>query len=399
MNPISLYIHIPFCATKCPYCDFNTYSGIEQMMPDYLDALTQEITFWGSALGHSRGKQPIGTVFFGGGTPSYIPSEHIHQLMDTVRSTFDLASDSEITMECNPDDISPERLARWKDAGINRISMGVQSLDDGLLKVLGRRHTARAACEACVATGDGGFDNVNLDLMYGLPDQTLDQWQNTLGGVLEMKPAHLSLYCLTLEKGTPMEAWIRQGTLSEPDPDLAADMYLLAESMMDDAGYAHYEISNWALPGHESRHNLTYWRNQQYLGVGPGAHSYLNGCRFANLRSPRGYIKGMMDGAHPDTSDRDEPIRLLKERGVVESTEVIDTRMEMGETMMLGLRLSEGISNNAFEMRFGTTLQAAYQDQIRELQEIGLLQWNQGSLVLTPQGRLLGNEVFHRFLA
>jgi oxygen-independent coproporphyrinogen-3 oxidase len=399
MNPTSLYIHIPFCATKCPYCDFNTYSGIEQMMPGYLDALTQEITFWGSALGHSRGKQPIGTVFFGGGTPSYIPSEHIHQLMDTVRSTFDIASDSEITMECNPDDISPEHLARWKDAGINRISMGVQSLDDGLLKVLGRRHTARAACEAYVATDDGGFDNVNLDLMYGLPDQTLDQWQNTLDGMLEMKPTHLSLYCLTLEKGTPMEAWIRQGTLSEPDPDLAADMYILAESMMDDAGYAHYEISNWALPGHESRHNLTYWRNQQYLGVGPGAHSYLDGCRFANLRSPRGYIKGMMDGAPPDASNLDEPIRLLKERGVVESTEVIDIRMEMGETMMLGLRLSEGISNDAFEMRFGTTLQAAYQDQIRELQEIGLLQWSQGSLVLTPQGRLLGNEVFHRFLA
>ncbi len=399
MNPISLYIHIPFCATKCPYCDFNTYAGIEQMMPDYLEALTQEIAFWGSALGHSRGKQPIGTVFFGGGTPSYIPSDHIHRLMDTVRSSFKLAPDSEITMECNPDDISSERLAQWKGASINRISMGVQSLDDGLLKVLGRRHTAQAAREACVAAGDSGFDNVNLDLMYGLPDQTPDQWQNTLRGVLELKPAHLSLYCLTLEEGTPMEAWIRQGKLSEPDTDLAADMYILAERIMGEAGYTHYEISNWALPGRESRHNLTYWRNQQYLGVGPGAHSYLNSCRFANLRSPRGYIKGMVEGTRPDASSLDEPIRRLKERGVVDFTEVIDTRLEMGETMMLGLRLSEGISNKVFEMRFGITLQAAYQDQIRELQEIGLLQWHQESLILTPQGRLLGNEVFQRFIA
>lgn len=399
MNSISLYIHIPFCATKCPYCDFNTYSGIEQMMPDYLEALTQEIAFWGSALEHSHGKQAIGTVFFGGGTPSYIPSNHIHRLMDTVRSTFDLVPDAEATMECNPDDISSERLALWKGAGINRISMGVQSLDDSLLKVLGRRHTARAAREACVAAGNGGFDNVNLDLMYGLPDQTLDQWQNTLGGVLELKPAHLSLYCLTLEVGTPMEAWIRQGKLSEPDPDLAADMYILAESMMDDAGYEHYEISNWALPGQESRHNLTYWRNQQYLGVGPGAHSYLDGCRFANVKSPRGYIKGMVEEPRPDTGSLDEPIRVLKERGVVDSTEVIDTRLEMGETMMLGLRLSEGISSEAFEMRFGSTLQTAYQDQIQELQKLGLLQWNQGSLILTSEGRLLGNEVFHRFLA
>lgn len=399
MNPISLYIHIPFCATRCPYCDFNTYSGIEQMIPDYLEALTQEIIFWGSALEHSHGKQSIGTVFFGGGTPSYIQSDYIHRLMETVNSTFNLLPDPEVTLECNPDDISPERLAQWKGAGINRISMGVQSLDDGLLEVLGRRHTARAAREAYVAVGDSGFDNVNLDLMYGLPDQTLDQWQHTLAGVLELNPAHLSLYCLTLEEGTPMEARVRQGKLSEPDPDLAADMYVMAERMMDDEGYAHYEISNWALPGHESRHNLTYWRNQQYLGVGPGAHSYLYGCRFANLKSPRGYIKGMVEGAHPDAKNLDDPVRLLKERGVVDFTEVIDKRLEMGETMMLGLRLSEGVSGEAFEMRFGSTLQTAYQDQLSELQEIGLLEWHGESLVLTPQGRLLGNEVFHRFLA
>ena len=168
---------------------------------------------------------------------------------------------------------------------------------------------------------------------------------------------------------------------------------------MDDSGYVHYEISNWALPGRESRHNLTYWRNQQYLGVGPGAHSYLGGCRFANLRSPRGYVKGMVDGARPDASGLDEPVRLLRERGVIDSTEVIDTRLEMGETMMLGLRLSEGISSEACEMRLGSTLQVAYHDQISELQKLGLLQWNQGSLILTSQGRLLGNEVFHRFLA
>ena len=399
MNPISLYIHIPFCATKCPYCDFNTYSGIEHMMPDYLEALSREIAFWGAALGHSRGKQPIGTVFFGGGTPSYLPSDNIHRLMDTVRSSFNLVPDAEVTLECNPDDVSSDRLAQWKGAGINRISMGVQSLDDGLLKVLGRRHTAQAALEAYVAAGDGGFDNVNLDLMYGLADQTMDQWRSSLTGVLELRPAHLSLYCLTLEEGTPMEAWVRHGKLSEPDPDLAADMYLLAESMMDDAGYDHYEISNWALPGRESRHNLTYWRNQHYVGVGPGAHSYLDGCRFANLKSPRGYVKSMAELEQPFGGEMDDPVRLLKERGVVDFTEAIDTRLEMAETMMLGLRLSEGVSEEDFEKRFGMSLRTAYPDQISELQEIELLKWRQGSLILTPQGRLLGNEVFQRFLA
>ena len=391
-GPLALYVHIPFCETKCPYCDFNTYAGIETLIPTYIDALVEEIHMWADVLGSTD----VGTIFFGGGTPSYLPQEHIQRLLDTVRSTFAITSNAEITLESNPGDIKPERLAAWRDSGINRLSMGVQSLDDGLLKLLGRRHTVREALDAFHQAQTAGFDNINLDLMYGLPNQGLAQWQRTLDESLEMGPQHLSLYCLTLEEGTPLAAWVRQGKLPTPDPDLAADMYELAEQQVDTAGYHHYEISNWTLLERECRHNLTYWRNQPYLGVGPGAHSYLRGHRFANLRSPKKYIQRVHRWAKTTTSSLN-----LSELsfGPVDMVEVVDKRLEMGETMMLGLRLSEGITQENFYGRFGRGLTDVYGAVIAGLEEVSLLQWKGSRLLLTPRGRLLGNEVFQRFLA
>ena len=391
-EPLALYIHIPFCETKCPYCDFNTYAGIEGLIPTYTDALIQELRLWSAALG----PVPIGTIFFGGGTPSYVPPEHIGRLLSTVRSAFTLAANAEITLESNPGDVTMERLSGWKTTGVNRLSIGVQSLDDELLRLLGRRHTSQEAVDALGCAQAAGFDDVNLDLMYGLPDQSIDQWRRTLQDTLALGPQHLSLYCLTLEEGTPLEAWVRDGSVPTPDPDLAADMYKLAEETADSSGFEHYEISNWALPGHACRHNLIYWRNQSYLGVGPGAHSYLQGHRFANLSSPRGYIKRVSRRAAGASIPQDFPSAL--QSGPVAMVEQVDVRMEMGETMMLGLRLMDGITENSFNARFGQTLMNVFGAAIQELEEVGLLQWNGDRLSLTPRGRLLGNEVFQRFL-
>ena len=388
-RPEGLYVHIPFCATKCPYCDFNTYAGIEAMMGPYLAALRSEIELWGSLLGVPQ----LETVFFGGGTPSYLPPGSLDMLIDAIRGAFDLADDAEITAEANPDDLDQRKLASLLEAGVNRLSIGVQSLDDGLLRVLGRRHSAREATDAFNAARGAGFGNVSIDLMYGLPDQTPEQWGVTLDSALDLRPSHISMYCLTLEEGTPMERDAAAGRVPLPDGDLAADMYLAAEVRTAEAGYRHYEISNWAIAGRESRHNLLYWRNRPFLGVGPGAHSYLDGHRFHNIRSPREYVRRMGTGEpHPQPGGR--PFESVP---VVEAAEPVDRRLEMAETMMMGLRLDTGVDPALFAARFGEPPAYVYGEVIDELADDGLLETAGGSFVLTPRGRLLGNEVFSRF--
>ena len=392
-SEIALYIHIPFCQTKCPYCDFNTFAGIELLIPSYTKALTTEIRHWGALLGKPR----VSTIFFGGGTPSYIPGKSIEFILTAVKSAFEVMQEAEITMEANPGDLSGKGMSSLPQVGINRLSMGVQSLDDSLLKVLGRRHSSQAAADAYDAARRAGFANISLDLMYGLPHQTMKQWRDSLNGVLSLSPEHLSLYCLTLEEGTPMEQHVRLGELPQPDPDLAADMYLLAEDLLGQAGYSHYEISNWAKPGKESLHNLTYWHNQPYLGVGPGAHSYLGRWRFHNINAPREYIRRLRD-----VSPLDTPLDALSSDAIgkvptVGDVETIEQRMEMAETMMLGLRLDEGMSPESFAARFGMALPSVYGEQILELTTLRLLEQSKGVLRLTGQGRLLGNEVFLRF--
>ena len=390
---LSLYVHVPFCETKCPYCDFNTYAGIEQMMPGYVEALAAEIERWGAALG----RPAVTTLFLGGGTPSYLPAHGLAAVLDAVGRAFDVVPGAEATMEANPGDLQGERPASLARLGFNRLSVGVQSLDDGLLRLLGRRHTAQEAVDAFRAVRRAGFDNVNLDLMYGLPRQSMAQWRSTLDGVLSLGPEHLSLYCLTLEDGTPMEQQVRLGSLPEPDPDLAADMYLLAEDALAREGYRHYEISNWARPGRESRHNLTYWRNGSYLGVGPGAHSYLGQWRFHNLASPREYVRRM--AAAPPVEAAPERLSAAAIGGfpVVAGVEHVDDAAEMAETMMMGLRLDDGVSPASFAERFGRALESVYGEQLSELAALGLLERREGAVRLTARGRLLGNEVFLRF--
>ena len=392
---ISLYVHIPFCQTKCPYCDFNTYQGIETLIVPYVEALTLEVQLWGEALGHPR----VNTIFFGGGTPSYIPPDLVGQLLSTVAEAFEFVPGAETTLEANPGDLSGPALSRLLELGVNRVSIGVQSLDDSLLSTLGRRHSSLEAIQAYRLARQEGFRSVNLDLMYGLPHQTMDQWKDTVGKSLQLMPPHLSLYCLTLEGGTPMEEWVRQGSVPEPDQDLAADMYTYARDTLAQAGYHHYEISNWAMPGFRCLHNLAYWLNRPYLGVGPGAHSCLWGHRFWDVASPRMYIQRVQEWASRPTA----PVEsrggdMLPSIPTLGGVEPIDAGLEMAETMFLGLRLLDGLSIEGFRARFSQDPIQLYGPQILELGEQGLLEHSDGVLRLTQEGCLLANQVFRRFL-
>lgn len=390
-----LYIHIPFCETKCPYCDFNTYSGIEAIVPEYMAALRLEIERWGGLLGPVRMK----TLFFGGGTPSYVPQAEIAAVIGGCRAAFAVDRDAEVTLEANPGDVTVEKLTAWLASGVNRLSIGVQSFDDGLLKLLGRRHTADEAEGAARKARAAGFSNVNLDLMFGLPRQSLEQWTASLEHALSLQPEHLSLYGLQLERGTPLEAAVRTGTMPEPDQDLGADMYLAAEDALWRAGYRRYEISNWSRPDLESRHNLMYWRCEPYLGVGPGAHSWLFGWRFANMKSPRAYMAAARKAARTlKTASGSGAIAEMSSNGPVDFIEEATEAVARAEFMMMGLRLDAGISGPAFAERFGATLESAFPGVIPGLVDAGLIEWDGPGIHLTGRGRLLGNEVFRRFV-
>ena len=396
MQPIALYVHIPFCETKCPYCDFNTYAKIESLIPGYVSALRTEIGLWAGMLGGP----PVRTVFFGGGTPSYLPSDDISALMGTISESFPLEADMEITLEANPGDFTRDKLNHFLESGINRLSIGVQSFDDGLLKLLGRRHSAADAVEAFRMARGAGFDNVSIDLMYGLPHQTIEHWEETLARTADLRPPHVSLYALTLEGGTPMEHSVAQGRLPKPDPDLAADMYALAEQELGSLGYRHYEISNWAADGKLGLHNIVYWRNEPYLGVGPGAHSSLAGHRFSNIKPPREYVRRLQDHTHSPVALEDSAEggrAAIRSMPVVDTVEFIDPRLEMTETMMLGLRLDTGVSVTEFEARFGVSPLDVYRDALDELLPTRLVETVDGCIRLTDRGRFLSNEVFVRF--
>jgi oxygen-independent coproporphyrinogen-3 oxidase len=402
---LALYIHIPFCASKCPYCDFNTYASIEALMPAYINALTKDIGRWGEVLG----KPLVTSVFFGGGTPSYLPTRDMTRLIRAVYSCFDIDHCAEITFEANPGDTTRERLSTLAKVGYNRISLGIQSLQDQELQLLGRRHSSLQAKRAIVNARQAGFSNISLDLMFGLPNQFVATWEETLTEAIHLNPEHISLYCLTLESGTPMENDVRRGILPEPDPDIAAEMYLLAQHDLASVGYQQYEISNWSKNGHQSRHNLAYWLNKPYLGIGPGAHSYLfdnglstlkqlgsNGLRFSMIKSPSRYIKEMGD----NEISKNEAIsyQYLQSVRVTDQVEPISPSLAMAETMMMGLRLNCGVSNQEFTQRFGATIIEKYADVVEECMELTLLEWDQQHLRLTERGRLLGNEVFLRFI-
>ncbi len=392
---LGLYVHVPFCKTKCPYCDFNTYQGIESQMGGYLDAATAELRLWGQSLGHP----PVRTVFFGGGTPSYLPEGDVAEILDAAANSFAIDAGAEITIEANPGDLNADACRGLLRQGVNRLSVGVQSLDNGLLQLLGRRHTADGAIEAFQTARDAGFNNVNLDLMYGLPNQSLTQWEDTITRLAALLPEHISLYALTLEEGTPMKVWADQGKIPEPDPDLAADMYALARKVLAESGYRHYEISNWAQPGRESQHNLVYWRNEPYLGVGPGAHSRLVAYRFWTVLSPRDYASRAAGWREAPAGRWDafgEP--ELRQARTVDGWEHIDADTACAETMFLGLRLLDGLDLRQASAAAGQDLAARYHAEIEELLALGLLRREGDIIRLDESAYLIANQVFTRFL-
>ena len=395
-------MHIPFCVTKCNYCDFNTYAGIEELMPEYVSAMVEEIGMWGEGLGEGA---RVPTIFFGGGTPSLLPVGDVERILDACRRAFLCDEGMEVTLESNPGDLTVEHLEGLRGVGVNRLSIGVQSFSDAHLLALTRRHSAAEAERAFGMARESGFDNVNLDLMFGLPRQTLEEWKESVDKVANLGPEHLSLYALTLEEGTPLQRDVSKGYTPEPDADLAAEMYLYAMEALGESGYGQYEISNWAKPGRECRHNLVYWRNEEYLGIGSGAHSFLGGCRFAEERSPRRYVGRVRElgteggwGRLPVESG-EEMAAALTGRGPVSDIEVISEAVEMGETMMMGLRLMEGVSGEGFRGRFGRTLESVFGDDLKELEGLGLLEEVGDRWRLTRPGKLLGNEVFQRFVS
>jgi len=368
---LSLYLHIPFCRSKCHYCSFNSYSGLDWLIPQYLQVLTKEIRC-------RAGQHRVDTIYLGGGTPTLLDSGQLGSVLQSCEQSFAVSVDAEITIEANPGDISRCFLQELRARGINRLSLGVQSWDDAVLKGLGRRHSAAEAVEA-YRLARTAFDNVNIDLLYAVPGQTLEQWRQALERALSLEPDHVSLYPLSVEEGTALSAEIASGRMVKPDPDLAAEMYVMAEEAL--VSYDHYEISNWARPTKRCRHNLTYWNNLPYLGFGAGAHSFFEGRRWYNVLSPDEYVRKL------DEAD-----------SAVEGQEDIGEPLEMAETVILGLRLGDGVSLAAFASRFGKDVATVYGEEVSELVEFGLL-LNDGSAIrLTQRGRLLGNQVFLRFL-
>lgn len=392
---MGLYVHVPFCKTKCPYCDFNTYQGIENLIEPFLPAITSEITCWGDALAHP----PVKSVFFGGGTPSYLPPGDIERILVAIQSSFQVDPTAEISIEANPGDLDEAACAGILNQGVNRLSIGVQSLDNDLLNLLGRRHQASEAVEAFQSARQAGFDNVNLDLMYGLPNQSMEQWQKTLSSLIELTPEHISLYALTIEEGTPMHRWAAEGKISEPDSDLAADMYQHAREVLAEAGYHHYEISNWSLPDRACEHNLVYWENGPYLGVGPGAHSRLGDYRFWTVLSPRDYNTKAATWADSGSWPLADLVETaLQGIPTLGGWEHLSLETTCSETMFLGLRLLDGLNLSEASAIAGTDLAKKFQTPIQECLNLGLLEQDGDCLKLTMQTYLVANQAFTRFL-
>ena len=372
---VALYIHVPFCRRKCKYCSFISYQSREYDIPAYIIAIEKELELRSCDC-------KINTIYFGGGTPSLLSSEQLSALLTTVRKHFQVAGNAEISLEANPGTVDLKYLTDIKVAGVNRLSLGVQSFNDDELCMLGRIHSSEEAVNAIKDARAGGFDNLNIDLIYGLPGQTVENWKDNLLKAIETNPEHISLYALTLEPEEELFKEIETGKLPGISADTAANQYELAEELLRKHGYVHYEISNWAKPGRECRHNLVYWQGGDYLGAGVAAHSYLGKRRSAN------------------TGDLDEYIDVLSQNRLPpqDVDEIINSELEIAESIILGLRLSNGINLKDFEKRCGIDIIKSYRRQIDELSGFGLIEYDSASLRLTSRGRLLGNEVFWRFL-
>ena len=386
--PIGLYVHVPFCTVKCSYCDFNSYAGIDDLQDAWLDAALAELSLWAP---HVAGRE-FSTVFIGGGTPSLLAEDSIRRLLREIHERLELATDAEITLEANPESVQPDRLAAYRECGVNRISMGVQSLNTTELMFLDRIHGAERAAQAFREVREAGFDNVNLDLIYGLPGQSLETWKSTVEQVLSWDggPDHLSCYALTVEEDTPLAARVASGRVVEADPDFVAELADWTAERLARAGFEQYETSNYARHGLQCRHNLIYWRNQQYLAIGPGAHGYVGAVRYQVVRSPRLYIDRVL-GLGPQAGKRQEAPNLPSP--AITEAERVSEQDRLIDTLTSGLRLIEGVDEGLLGEEYAT---------VRSVTdwavENGLAERNRGRLRLTRRGQAVANELFVRLL-
>lgn len=376
-DALSLYIHIPFCKAKCNYCDFNSFAGREVDIPAYFDALKIEIEGYKEKLQDYE----LRTIFIGGGTPSLVETKYIYEILDLLNNSFNIANNAEISMESNPGTLLYEKLLSYKSMGINRLSMGLQAWQERLLKSLGRIHSAEEFVENFNLAKKVGFENINVDLIFGLPSQTLKDWLKTLRKVIELQPSHISCYSLKIEDGTVMGSQLYKGEIDAPDEALDRNMYYAAIDILGKKGYKQYEISNFARVGYECKHNLVYWRAEQYIGIGAGAHSYINGERFNNVSIPDKYIES-----------------VLKNQNKIENVEKIDLAGQISEFIILGLRLNEGISRNKFKELFDKDIFDVYGSKIEQLFKKGLLNMDGDKLMLTSSGLDYANQVFVEFI-
>ena len=385
---ISLYVHIPFCLRKCRYCDFLSAPQTDIDRERYVKALIREI----KTQKDCPAGRPVDTVFFGGGTPSVLSADQIGRIIDALREVFLILPDAEVSLETNPGTADFEKLSAFKEAGINRLSMGVQSMHDEELHLLGRIHTAEQALEAFKTARAAGFDNINIDLMSALPGQTFDSWADSLRQAVEWRPEHISAYSLIIEPGTPFSALYEAGELPPlPDEETDRKMYHYTREYLAQHGYGRYEISNYALKGRECRHNSGYWTGHPYLGFGIGAASYVNGARFSNIPDFETYIVEMEKAGIPaEIEQAYEKIR----------TEIhsLTEQEKMEEFMFLGLRMTAGVKTSDFASRFGKSLDEVYGDVIRRHLAQGLLQRTPEGFCLTERGTDVSNYVMADYL-
>ena len=367
MTPLAIYIHVPFCVRKCAYCDFASFAGRQDVWEHYFEALLGEIDSWKDKLRTCE----VRSVFFGGGTPSLVPAHHIAGVLERLRQYTMLAPDCEITIEANPGTLAPEKLRAYRAAGVNRISIGVQSFDAELLRLLGRIHTPEEAEEAVFMAREAGFGNISIDLMYALPGQSMDQWKETLAKAVSLPLQHISAYSLIVEEGTQMQRWVEAGTLAVPDDDTVNEMQRMAVDFLQKHGFARYEVSNYAHPDFESRHNMTYWLGGDYLGLGSAAHSLVENERFANPPELERYLAG--------------------ERMLGREVRSLQDRKE--EALMLETRMVRGLDLAAWQSRFGEDILRTRKKEIQKMMNYGLIEVSGGFLRLTPAGLELQDSV------
>lgn len=377
--PIGLYIHVPFCLRKCRYCDFVSYPYSHAAAGRYLAALEQEMGLYSRRL--TLEEKQVASVYIGGGTPTCLPAAALSAVLDRCRTCFQFAPQAEITVEANPGTVDRAKLAALRKAGVNRLSLGVQACREDLLRLLGRVHDFGQAVEAVHLARQAGFQNLNLDLIFGIPGQTTAQWRSCLEQVLALAPEHISAYGLQIEENTPLGRAVKKGDIVPCDEETELAMFQETISLLTACGFEHYEISNFARPERQCRHNLGYWHNLEYLGLGPAAHSHMRGCRYSNEEKVAAYAARLADGERP-----------------VAFSERPSRRTAMGESVFLGLRLLKGLPLDEFDRRFGERAEAVFAPEIDRLCRFNLVEIKDGYLRLTRRGLPLANQVFVEFV-